>query len=380
MSEIRSQSAAPSSALARVTGVALPAAMWGAAVATILATCALDGWSLRPATWLHGDGHIYLGIADRGYDLSHCTGTELWCGNAGWFPAYPLVVHLATRAGVGLTTAGVVISWAFVLATLVALWTTFLGRRADARALVVLAFAAFTPGQSFDFGVYPLSMLSFFTVLFLWRASTGRFRAAGVAGIPLVLAYPVGIAAPAAALIYLLLTGRTAPWRDRLKHVAFVCGIPAAALGLYFAFLQWQLGHWNAYFLIQRHYYHRFRSPLGPTWNAIRGLPSSGLSLGATPGYQTILVTAALALVVADLVLRRASRGPTDLLIVLWALGTWLIPSSTSHLTYSRGEAALLPMAVLVGKLPTRLGVVLAVAVVALSVPMELVLIRDLPN
>ena len=38
------------------------------------------------------DTFLYLGIAKHGYTLFTCPRPGGWCGNAGWFPLFPLLV------------------------------------------------------------------------------------------------------------------------------------------------------------------------------------------------------------------------------------------------------------------------------------------------
>src|SRR2546429_540516 len=89
-------------------------------------------------TWAQWDSSYYESIARHGYVMQPCAGgphTDGICGNAGWFPGYPLAMAGLERLGVPLPAGGVVLSWLFSLATLILLWRTFLARRASAGAI-----------------------------------------------------------------------------------------------------------------------------------------------------------------------------------------------------------------------------------------------------
>jgi hypothetical protein len=68
---------------------------------------------------------------------------------------------------------------------------------------------------------------------------------------------------------------------------------------------------------------------------------------------------------------RGRQRAEWETLVVLWAIATWLIPQATTHVDLSRTEAALLPLAILVARLPGVVAGSIVVAAIALSVPLE---------
>jgi hypothetical protein len=85
-----------------------------------------------------------------------------------------------------------------------------------------------------------------------------------------------------------------------------------------------------------------------------------------------------LACVVLEFALRRRERARWELLIVLWAVATWLIPESTTHQSTSRQLTALAPLALLVGFLPRAVAGTLLVTAIALSVPLDLAYLGSL--
>ncbi len=363
-----------------VGAAGFPIGIWVVAAGVVVATCVVAGRSpFRTDTWAYGDPALYVDIARRGYNLFPCgpAPTE-WCGNAAWFPAYPWLVRWVGDLGIGIAPAALALAWLFDLGTVILLWATFLERRLSATAAVVLVYAAFAPGQAFDFAMYPLSMFAFLTVAYLWLVTQEHWLAAGLVGFVLVLVYPVSVAAPAAATVWILVGFTKAAWRERLRRITLAAGLPALSFGLLLAQFQVTLGHWNAFFLISAKYRNNPQDPLEPAFRAAaKLLGSPGLDLDKVPALQTLIVSAALFSVVVAAGLHRRTLARTDLMVVLWAIATWLLSQGTANVNLPRTEATLLPLALLVGLLPRRLGIAFAIAAVALVVPMEVLYLRN---
>jgi hypothetical protein len=358
----------------------LPVGIWLAATAVVLVTCALDGRSpFRPDTWAYGDPGLYMDIARRGYTLFPCVGRPGdWCGNAGWFPGYPWLMRWVSDLGIGVGTAGLVLSWLFSLGTLVLLSTGFLRARGRVGAALVLVYAALAPGSIFGYALYPLSMLAFCTVAYLLLVDRGRWLAAGLVGYALVLVYPTAVATPASVALYIVVAYRAVPLAERARRIALASGPAALSLGLLFLQLDRTVGHWDAYFLVQEKYGHRLTEPLAPAVHAVRTLfGASSPSLLDALSLETLLVDVVVAAVVIVVVRRRAIQPGAELLFLLWAIAAWAVPESTTHLSGNRGDAALLPIALLVGMLPRRIAMTLALAAAALFVPLELLYLRN---
>jgi hypothetical protein len=63
---------------------------------------------------------------------------------------------------------------------------------------------------------------------------------------------------------------------------------------------------------------------------------------------------------------------------VLWAIAAWAVPATANPASIYRAQAALLPVAVLVGRLPRFLAAGLIVAAATVSIPLELMFLRNL--
>ena len=360
----------------------VPLGIWIAATAVVLATCALSGRSpFRTATWSHWDSYLYLDIARHGYTAFHCPGAaaRIWCGNAGWFPAYPWLVRGLGGIGFSQVGAALVLSWLAGVGALVLLWATFLRRRIGAAVMLALFYASFAPGQVYMYAVDPISLLVFCTIAYLWFLDRERWLAAGLTGAVLVLVYPTGGVPPAVAAGWLLVAYRRSSWPERLRRVALAVGPAIASIGFLFIFMQLTLGHWDAYFRVERKYGHGPHDPLSPTFHAIETLADpTPFRVDNAVAFQTLLVTVVLVCVIAHAVRQGRAVGRTEAMLVLWAIAAWAVPATANPASIYRAQAALLPVAVLVGRLPRFLAAGLIVAAVAVSIPLELMFLRNL--
>src|ERR1700683_5585735 len=113
-----------------------PVAAWLAVSGGVLAVSAHEGWPpfAVTRTWVRWDSVRYLSIARSGYDLFPCRpptyAPGTWCGNAGWFPAYPWIAGGLERLHLPLAASALALSWLAPLGTRVLLLREFLARRA----------------------------------------------------------------------------------------------------------------------------------------------------------------------------------------------------------------------------------------------------------
>jgi hypothetical protein len=265
----------------------------------------------------------------------------------------------------------VVVSWLFAAGTIVLLWATFLERRTSAAVLAGLFFAAFAPGVIYHYAVFPLSMLAFFTVACLWLVYRERYVYAGLAGAVAAMTYPAGVLLAPVTAVWLL-ARRSVPLTERLTQAAIAGGLTLAGFWVVVVVQQLETGHWDAFFLQQRTYadLHGSENPFVATWDIVRaGLenPTSGTTV--VVALQTALVALVLALVLTHAIVRRQRFDSVDSLLLLWAFATW----ATIFQAFSiyRGQAALLPVAVLVARLPSKLAWPLAAAAAVVAVWLE---------
>jgi hypothetical protein len=158
----------------------------------------------------------------------------------------------------------------------------------------------------------------------------------------------------------------------RLRRVAYTSGLVLAGLGVIALDQRLETGHWDAYLLVQGKYHHHLQNAIAATRDSLRPLVhGSPLELAKAPAFQTAVVTFALVAVLVYSALRRRSFDRLDALFVPWAVVTWAWPLSQADVSIQRSQAALLPLAILVRRLPRPLVIILIVAAVAVAVAME---------
>lgn len=358
-----------------------PVLAWLISATIMVVTSAADGYQPFAATgtWARWDSFLYLQVAEGGYQMFQCPerlGAPVrWCGDSGWFPGYPWILAGLHWLSFPLAPAAVALSWILFLGALLVLWRAFLVHQPWPTAAPALTFAAFTPGLCYEYGVFPLALLSLCTIAFFAFLQHGRWLAAGAVSAAGALAYPVGVvAAPVAALW--LLTDRSAPLPQRARRVSAVAGPTAAAL-VFFVFVQQvETGHWNAYLLTQAKYGHRLIDPAATIGHALSQAGQTPLGLAGVPALQTLFVTFVLICVGAAVAIRRGPERRFDVLIVIWAVVVWLELYAETNLDAYRGVAGLLLLGILLPRLPRTLAAAIAVVAIVIAVPMATLYFR----
>ena len=353
-----------------VRRLGLPLLVWGCAAATVaIAATAFGHEPWDSSTWARWDSGLYEDIARDGYDLFPCEEEpDKWCGDAGWFPAYAWINGALHAFGLPLQGVSAIVAWLLAAGTIVVLWATFLERRGDAAAVAALVYAAFAPGQIYHYAIFPLSLYAIAAIGCLWFVYRGRYVLGGLLGAVAALAYPAGLLLAPVVGAWLLIQ-RSAPVDERLRRVAIACGLIVGAAWLFVVDQRLETGHWDAYLLIQKKYEHEWQNPLGATWDMLTGDWRG--AIGIAVALQTALVTLLLVLVLVRSVRARVGLASADALVLLWALATWALPLSQTGVSAQRGQATLLPLAILVARLPARVAWPIALTAAALAVWME---------
>jgi hypothetical protein len=144
----------------------------------------ISAWST--STWGRWDSGLYLSIARDGYVFERCVdvanrGPEDWCGNPGWFPAYPWLMRFGSWLGFGYDTFGRIVS----LVAMVGAWVVF-------------------PANVYYGAVFPISSMLIAVLLALWCLDRRRWLLAGLCGAAAATMYTSGLLVGAIALVPLL--------------------------------------------------------------------------------------------------------------------------------------------------------------------------------
>jgi hypothetical protein len=285
-------------------------------------------------------GH-YLSIAERGYELTSCSGvpgqdeTEA-CGNTGWFPGYPYLLRgLRQLTGLPTPRLAVLVSDVLTFVDLALIWNLWLGRR-DAAVLLLCAFA---PGTYYFIVGFPISMAVGFVLLALWAARENRPWLGLAAGAGAGFTYPSGV------WLAMVLGGALAVRRRRQpvapREWLPVCG-PILGFLAVLAVQAAAVGRWDAFFLVQAKYRHSLGNPAVVLWERLQLIWQSVLEWQI--GVQSALAALLVIMVIAGAVLRRSADRPGARLLAVYGLVYWLLPLALgAGLSSYRAESLLAP-------------------------------------
>jgi Gpi18-like mannosyltransferase len=341
-------------------------------VVLLLAAIAGGAMFFDSASWTRWDAGIYMSIADHGYTLTHCRVSPQyppgsWCGSAGWFPGYPVLLAPLYSLGLPRVATAVFVSWVFDFAVLVLLWEGFLRRLNTPIRYVALVFAAFVPGGVYMHAAYPMSMAAFFMLLCLYLLYRESWLWASLAGAVATFCYLSALAIAPIVVVWILLATRGEDTTRRLTKAigagAVVCvGLLAALL-----LAQIQTGRWDAYFLVQANFHHGLHFPFTLLLPMLRG-PFAGVTyVQGIWDTEAILATVLVLGLVIGIAVQARARLVTwqDMLVLGLVVICWLAPLSQWNISYWRTDTLLLPAALLLPRIPPGLAVVLTGAAVA---------------
>jgi hypothetical protein len=295
------------------------------------------------------DASIYLDIARYGY-LEECSPGKV-CGNGGWFPLYPALIW-PFRAVFGLPVGPVALAISSLMsfAFLAVVWNGFLVRLTGRAPYLALAAAAVAPGMIYQHALFPLGLTATALALALWMLRDGRWLAGGLAAGVAAASYPGAALVAPIVLVWLVLAPAT-PWRERIRR-SLVFGLPAVAGTLaVFLYAQLRIGEWDVYFDVQSRFDHGLHVPLEAMVRA--AIPhATGLGgIGVFVAFQEWLVAVLVGLVAFVVWRDRGTGDRFDLLLVLYALGFWIVPYSQANVADYRTAAMLAPLTIVVARL-----------------------------
>jgi hypothetical protein len=354
-----------------------PLVVFAAAQLALLVAAHATGYRyLSSVTWARFDSGFYAEISQAGYSLGPCVGIPghshpgAWCGSAGWFPGYPVVVSPFVQLGLSPLATALIVSLAFCLAALALIWIGFLGARPSLANAVCLAFAAFSPGHIYNHTVFPMALAGFALLLCLLFLKRERWVAAGLAGAVLAATYPTGALVAPVAAAWLLLRRDGVAWSTTLTRIAVTSGLTALGGAFVLLLQRVQTGAWDGFFKVQAHYKHDFQDPFANLVHHVTPIFHQAPSVRAIPHFEEAFVAVLVVMLCAHVVLARRPNRPFDDLIALALVVYWFVPLGVGTVDLYRGHALLIPAALLLRRLPLAIqGVALACAI-ALSVPM----------
>jgi hypothetical protein len=326
----------------------------------------------RNSTWVRWDSYRYITIARDGYSW---VPEDISSSSTGWFPGYPLLVRVTSGAlGVRPALAGRAVALAFTLALLALLWVELLPPQPLGRRLLALFVAGFFPGWVYWHAVFPLSMVVFFSLASLALGARRHYLGAGACGALAAFTYPIGVVV-ALPLAVLVVRDERLSGRERAR--ALLAGPALAVLGLaaVFAAMQATVGRWDAYLRFQAQFGHGLHNPFAVFLSRLRPALDGPVSPDLLVGLQAVL-TAALVLLAAVIVLREGSR-PIDVALLLLGATLWLLVHAAGpNLSVYRPAGGLVCLVPILARLGPRPLATLLVALLALGYGMGTLFFR----
>ncbi len=280
-------------------------------------------------------------------------GTGAWCGDAAWFPGYPTLIWVLARIGVPELAGGVLLSTAFCVLNLFLLWTEFMAAELTMRSLLCLLFAALFPGAVYYHAVYPISMITFFTLLSLRFALKKQWKLCGVSGAAAAFTYPPGAFLGIVFLVWVLYCFRETRLRDKLSWIATVGVMMSAGPALVFIMQRFFVGSWGIFFLSQAAYKQWPRFPVASLLDNAKTFVSTDWAQRG-PGILAAgtLFTSIVVVLLIVFAARATHRLPADAYLVIFLLVFWLAFLTLGGESLIRKQALLLPAVPLARHLP----------------------------
>lgn len=325
-----------------------------------------DPWN--PLSWRRWDGGHYVNIAARGWELFSCARLygrpDEWCGNAAWFPLYPWLLRPLMAFGLRPETAGVWVSGTAALAMLVLLWNGLLRER-GLKGFVVLAMAGVFPGAIYAHAIFPLGVAQLCMIAAGIALIRRRWVLTGLAGGFLSMSYVTGVVLSGPNAIAAWLRSRS------LRPALVAGGLTVAGFAATLLAQQLLLGHWDAFYLVQRKGLPGMGHPLAGYWDVIEKVVTADIQR-RTIALQALTVLGLLVLGLATSAVTRSWRDPLRVWAAMAALLYWVLPLFAGRgLSFYRSDALMLPVLLLLVDLPLWLLVPLLAWLVAVAFSMS---------
>lgn len=328
----------------------------------------------RVETWGRYDTWLYLDVARGGPKLEHCQppywkATD-WCGNVGWLPLFPAGVKVVTTlTPLREEAAGALIARAAYFGELVLLWFAVFRRRLSAATVLALLLASVAAGTVWLVAIFPMSLTVLLVTGSLVALSRSRWFLAGALAGLASTAHTMGVIGVGVGGLCLLLGlvgldgGPRVPWRTVLDRVLSFVAPAAACYVAMLAWYRWQVGYWNAPFMVQAHYHHHLQNPVSVIADRVQMIWGEREGWPRWQYVQTSLVALSTVLFVGWLIPIWNRVRPIERYLAVAGLAFWIIPLSYGGelASYYRLEALTMPAVALSWRLPRPVqGVLLA--------------------
>ena len=278
-------------------------------------------------------------------------------------PGYPLLVRLLIALHMNDAAAGFLCSCSFYFGSLVLLRLLMEDAVPDRENILPFLSASVFPGGIYYFGVFPISLFVFIALLAILLAVRHRFLSASLVAAGGAFVYATGFLLSGVMAASVLIM-RNVPWPKRLAEAVMYGAIAFTGLCAVMIMHEIILGHWNAFFLVQEKYGHAIHDPLATlrnVWQAAARHRSDEQRF--IEPVQSLIVCSIVPATLAYVLVRFREITPIEQIAVVYVALFWLFPLVLGNgVSMIRAEATLLPLAILLARLPQAVqSVVLAI-------------------
>jgi hypothetical protein len=346
---------------------------WVISAAIVILAAYVSGvnpWAVESYT--RADSAIYIDVASGGYRLVSCVDIpgydpHQWCGNAGWMPGFPLLIGLLAKCRMIPREAAFLISNSFFVGCLILLRSIIEQIAPDRDNRACFLAAAVFPGGIYLRAVFPISLLVFCALLSLLLLARRRFLWASIMSAWGAFSYATGFLL-AGVVGGAVLIARDASWGRRFGEAILYAAIAFSGLLAVMIMHQILVGHWNAFFLVQAKYGHGIHDPLLTVSGVWRGIGWEHADLAKmVPPLQSLIVCALVPALLGFLLVRRGEITRIEWFAAIHVFLFWVFPLVMGPgVSLTRAEANLLPLTLLMVRLPGRLQLLALIVFAAL--------------
>jgi hypothetical protein len=328
----------------------------------------VNPWAVE--SYDRADSAIYIDLARVGYSFFSCAAIpgydpHQWCGNAGWMPEFPLLFGLLAKSGMNPREAAFLISNSFFVGCLILLRWIIEQIAPDRNNRACLLAAAVFPGGIYFHAVFPISLLMFCALLSLLLLARQRFLWASIVSAWGAFSYATGFLL-AGVVGSAVLVARNASWGRRFGEAIVYGAIAFSGLLAVMMMHQILFDQWDAFFLVQAKYGHGIHDPLltiAHVWDQIRSAHAAEL----VRPLQSLILCAMVPSLLVFLLRRRREVTRVEWFAAIHVCLFWVFPLVMGPgVSLTRAEANLLPLTLLMVRLPGRLQLLALIVFVAL--------------
>ncbi|MFG2873655.1 hypothetical protein ACGFYU_01255 [Streptomyces sp. NPDC048337] len=244
-------------------GLLPPVVAWLIAnlITWLVARASVNRDGIRIAYWSTADRHRwdsgnYLSIAKTGYEMFWCRERyanfpDVLCGNAAWFPWYPMSVRALSATGISYEISAVVITEVSLFGMFAVLWW-LLGARLTWATGLTLAIGTVFPGGIYFHAIFPIATGTLALLVCIAGVKRDSWPIAAAGGFVAASCHPVGAVAIGMLPLSAFFAWQRDTWPIRCAKAGLSAALAACGV-LWSKWLIWQAtGHWDAYEMFQK--------------------------------------------------------------------------------------------------------------------------------